>query len=392
MRNVKLALRTLFRTPFVTIVAILSLALGIGANAAIYSLFDQILLRPLPVAQPDRLVNFVGPGPQYGSNSCNSAGDCDEVFSYPMFRDLQRANTAFSGIAGHFLFGVNVAMAGKTAINGRGVFVSGSYFPVLGVRPALGRLLTPNDDQTIGGHYVAVLSYDYWANQLGSDPNVVGKQLVVNGKSMTILGVAPEGFFGTTKGERPYVFVPITMRGVMNTGWTGYEDRQCYWIYLFGRLKPGATIEQGAASINAVYSHLINDTEASLQKGMSAKTLAQFKAKKLVLHDGRRGQSSMIKESRTPLLLLFSITAIVLLIACANIANLLLARAANRTMEMAVRLSLGATRRQLIGQVLTESVLLAILGGLVSVLVAHWRSSGSPQCCRRRAWSTCSSG
>jgi len=376
MRNVKLALRTLFRTPFVTIVAILSLALGIGANAAIYSLFDQILLRPLPVAQPDRLVNFVGPGPQYGSNSCNSAGDCDEVFSYPMFRDLQRANTAFSGIAGHFLFGVNVAMAGKTAINGRGVFVSGSYFPVLGVRPALGRLLTPNDDQTIGGHYVAVLSYDYWANQLGSDPNVVGKQLVVNGKSMTILGVAPEGFFGTTKGERPYVFVPITMRGVMNTGWTGYEDRQSYWIYLFGRLKPGATIEQGAASINAVYSHLINDTEASLQKGMSAKTLAQFKAKKLVLHDGRRGQSSMIKESRTPLLLLFSITAIVLLIACANIANLLLARAANRTMEMAVRLSLGATRRQLIGQVLTESVLLAILGGLVSVLVAHWTLVG----------------
>ena len=376
MRNVKLALRTLFRTPFVTIVAILSLALGIGANAAIYSLFDQILLRPLPVSQPDRLVNFVGPGPQYGSNSCNSAGDCDEVFSYPMLRDLERANTAFSGIAGHFLFGVNVAMAGKTAINGRGVFVSGSYFPVLGVRPALGRLLTPNDDQTISGHYVVVLSDDYWANQLGGEPSVVGQQLVVNGKSMTILGVAPEGFFGTTKGERPYVFVPITMRSVMNTGWTGFEDRQSYWIYLFGRLKPGATIEQASASINTVYSHLINDTEASLQKGMSAKTLAQFKAKRLVLHDGSKGQSYMIKESRTPLLLLFSITAIVLLIACANIANLLLARAANRTMEMAVRLSLGATRRQLIGQVLTESVLLAILGGLVSVLVAQWTLVG----------------
>jgi len=376
MRNVKLALRTLFRTPFVTIVAILSLALGIGANAAIYSLFDQILLRPLPVAQPERLVNFVGPGPQYGSNSCNAAGDCNEVFSYPMFRDLEMAKTAFSGIAGHFLFGVNVAMPGRTAINGRGVFVSGSYFPLLGIRPALGRLLTPNDDQTIGGHYVAVLSYDYWANQLGSDPSVVGKQLVVNGHPMTILGVAPEGFFGTTKGEHPYVFVPLTMRAVMNTGWTGFEDRTSYWIYLFGRLKPGATIEQGSASINTVYSHLINDVEVPLQKGMSAKTMAQFKAKKLVLNDGRKGQSSMIKESRTPIVLLFSITAIVLLIACANIANLLLARAANRNMEMAVRLSLGATRRQLIVQLLTESVLLAVLGGLASVLVAHWTLVG----------------
>jgi putative ABC transport system permease protein len=376
MRNVKLALRTLFRTPFVTVVAILSLALGIGANAAIYSLFDQILLRPLPVAQPDRLVNFVGPGPQYGSNSCNSAGNCDEVFSYPMFRDLEKAKTAFSGIAGHFLFGVNVAMPGRTAINGRGVFVSGSYFPVLGIRPALGRLLTPNDDQTIGAHYVTVLSYDYWANQLGSDPGVVGKQLVVNGHPMTILGVAPEGFFGTTKGEHPYVFVPMTMRAVMNAGWTGFDNRTTYWIYLFGRLKPGATIEQASASINTVYSHLINDVEVPLQKGMSAKTMAQFKAKKIVLHDGRKGQSSMIKESRTPITLLFSITAIVLLIACANIANLLLARAANRTMEMAVRLSLGATRRQLIAQVLTESVLLALLGGLASVVVAHWTLVG----------------
>src|SRR5690348_1402718 len=165
MRNVKLAFRTLFRTPFVTIVAVLSLALGIGANAAIYSLFNQMLLRPLPVPQPERLVNFAAPGPQNGSNSCNQAGDCHEVFSYPMFRDLEKANTAFSGIAGHFLFGVNVAMTGQTPVNGLGVFISGSYFPVLGIHPALGRLLTPNDDQIIGGHDVAVLSYPFWETQ-----------------------------------------------------------------------------------------------------------------------------------------------------------------------------------------------------------------------------------
>src|ERR1043165_2316821 len=139
--NLKLAFRTLFKTPFVTIVAILSLALGIGANAAIFSMFDTILLQSLPVTEPTRLVNLAAPGPQQGSNSCNQAGDCDEVFSYPMFRDIEKAETSFSGIAGHFLFGISVAMPGQTPVTGDGVFVSGSYFSVLGVRPALGRLI-----------------------------------------------------------------------------------------------------------------------------------------------------------------------------------------------------------------------------------------------------------
>ncbi|MEP6690992.1 MAG: ABC transporter permease [Gemmatimonadaceae bacterium] len=376
MRRLTTAFRTLFRAPFLTTVAILSLALGIGANAAIYSLFNQMLLQPLPVPAPDRLVNFAAPGPQNGGNSCNSAGGCDEVFSYPMFRDLQRASTAFSGIAGHFLFGVNVAMTGQTPVNGRGVFVSGSYFPVLGVRPVLGRLLTPNDDQTIGAHYVAVLGYDFWNTQFGADPAIVNKQITVNGQQMTVVGVAAPGFSGTTLAERPLVFVPISMRAVMNPGWTGFERRNQYWVYLFGRLKPDATMEQARRSINAAYVPIINDVEVPLQKGISAQTMAKFKAKKVTLADGRKGQSSMARESRVPLLLLFSITAIVLLIACANIANLLLARAATRAMEMAIRLSLGATRGQLITQVLTESVLLAALGGLASVVVAHWTLIG----------------
>src|SRR5215470_9093553 len=182
MLNLKFALRTLFKTPFVTTVAILSLALGIGANAAIFSLFNEILLQPLPVSHPERLVNLAAPGPSPGSNSCNQAGGCDEIFSYPMFRDLEKASTAFSGVAAHRLFSVNLAMTGQTPISGRAMLVSGSYFPTLGIRPALGRLFTVDDDRTIGGHYVAVLDYAYWENQLGSNPNVVGQKMVINGQ------------------------------------------------------------------------------------------------------------------------------------------------------------------------------------------------------------------
>ncbi|HWJ13522.1 MAG TPA: ABC transporter permease [Gemmatimonadaceae bacterium] len=380
MRNVKFALRTLFKTPFVTTVAILSLALGIGANAAIFSLFNEMLLQPMPVSHPEQLVDLGAPGPMPGSNSCNQAGSCEEIFSYPMFRDLEAAKTAFSSIAAHRAFSVNLAMTGQTPINGRGMLVSGSYFPTLGVRPALGRLFTRDDDRTIGGHYIVVLSYAYWENQLGANPNVVGQKMTINGQQMTIIGVGPRGFDGTTLGERPYIFVPITMRAVMSPGSGGsFKNRQSYWAYLFARLKPGATIEQGRAAINAVYKPIINDVEAPLQKGMSQQTMTKFRAKVITVADGRRGQSSMHKEAKTPLLLLFAITGIVLLIACANIANLLLARAANRSMEMAVRLSLGATRRQLVTQLLTESVLLALLGGMVSLVVAYWTLNGIVQ-------------
>ena len=372
MRSLKLGLRTLAKAPVITGVAILSLALGIGANAAIFSLFDQMVLRALPVQEPGRLVNFANPGPKPGSTSCGNAGGCDEVFSYAMFRDLeQQARSSFEGIAAHVPFGANLAYANQT-ISGQGILVSGSYFPLLGVRPALGRLLTPEDDQTIGAHYVTVLSHGYWQNRLGADPTVLNQTIVVNGQAMTIVGVTARGFEGTTLGAQPDLFVPITMRGVMVRGFDGFDNRRSYWAYLFSRLKPGATIEQASAEINTIYRPIINDVEAELQQAMSDQTMARFRDKRIVLADGRRGQSSLHAEVKTPLTLLLTITGVVLLIACANIANLLLARGAGRSQEMAIRGSLGAGRAQLVGQLLLESCLLAVLGGIGGILVARW--------------------
>jgi predicted permease len=377
MRNLRLASRTLLKTPVVTSVAVVSLALGIGANAAIFSLFNQILLRPLPVAEPERLVNLEAPGPKPGSDNCNQAGGCDEVFSYPMFRDLQRDQEVFTDIAAHRTFGLNVTYEGQT-ISGQGVEVSGSYFPALRLIPALGQLLGPEVDEPIGGHPLVVVSHDFWQSRLDADPDVIGDAILVNGQPMTITGVAPAGFRGTTLGSRPMIFVPITMRGVLSAIWSGtatFEDRRSYWVYLFARLRPEVSIEQARAGLEPLYRSLLSEVEAPLQVNMSEQTMARFLSKPIPIEDGRRGQSSMDEEAGAPLLLLFGVTVIVLLIACANIANLLLAKSAVRAPEMAVRLSIGASRRHLLTQLLTESCLLALVGGVVGLVVARWTLS-----------------
>jgi predicted permease len=366
------AVRALVRTPLVSLVAILSLALGIGANAAIFSLFDQMLLRPLPVPDPGQLVNLGAPGPKPGSQSCGRPGGCDTVFSYPMIRDLQRVQRVFTGIAAHRPFGVNLAYRGQT-LNGDGLLVSGTYFPVLGLKPALGRLLNEGDDGTAGEPHVVVLSHGYWRTRFDESPDVLNQALIVNGQPMTIVGVAPAGFEGTTLGSAPHVFVPMTMRDAMEATFKGsLENRRAYWAYAFARLRPGTTVEQAAASMNVSYAAIISDVEAPLQKGMSDQTMKQFRARRLTVQADSRGQSQVHKEAKTPLVLLLSVTGLVLLIACANIANLLLARAAGRSAEMAVRLSIGASRWRLVKQLLTEAGLLAVAGGALGLLVARW--------------------
>jgi predicted permease len=370
MRSLKFAFRTLAGTPFVTAVAIVSLALGIGATTGIFSVFHQVLLQSLAVPDPSALVNLSAPGPKPGFGTCGRAGDCEVVFSYAMFRDLQKTHTVFTDIAAHVGFAAHLAYEAQTS-SGEGLLVSGSYFPVLELQPALGRLLNSNDDKLVGESRVVVLSYNCWSSRFGLDPTVLNKQIIVNGQSLTVVGVAPKGFDGTTIGMRPAVFVPITLRSLLDDD-TGWSLRTDYWAYLFARLRPGVSIEAARASLGTEYHAIINDVEAPLQKDMSGQTMARFRAKPILLAPGGRGQSVVPDEAKTPLRLLLGVTAFVLLIACANIANLLLARSAARAGEIAIRLSIGASRARLIGQLLTESLLLAGLGGIVGLVVAHW--------------------
>ena len=375
MTNIRLALRVLLTTPIVTSVAIVSLALGIGANAAIFSLYSQLMLRPLPVVEPERLVNLEAPGPKGGSSSssCDGAGGCGEVFSYPMFRDLRRDQTVFTDIVAHRGFGANVAYRGRT-LSVQGMQVSGSYFPTLGLAPAVGRLFGPEVDEPIGGHPVVVLSHEFWQSDLGGTRDVLGEPLVVNGQPLTIVGVAPAGFRGTTFNLPSKVFVPVTMHDRLSprAGGGRFGNRESYWLYLFARLEPGVSREQARAAVEPLYRGILTEVEAPLLVGASDDTRARFVARTLPIEDGRRGQSGLHDMAGPILILLLVVTAVVLLVACANVANLLLARSAARASEMAVRLAVGASRRHLLAQLLTESCVLAALGGAVGLLVAQW--------------------
>lgn len=369
--DLRYSLRQLRRSPGFSSVVVVSLALGIGGNAAIFSLFDQVLVRPLPVADPHELVNLSAPGPKPGSTSCGVAGDCDLVFSYAMFRDLETQQDALAGLAAHVSFGANLATGDETS-SGSGMLVSGSYFPLLGLQPALGRLFAPDDDRTVGAHPLAILGHDFWINRYGGDPGVLDRIITVNGTPFTIVGVAPEGFTGTTLGVRPDLYVPLTMRGVVQAGFTGFDNRRSYWAYVFGRLRPEVPLAEASQRLNILYRGILEEVEVPLQEGMTEQTMARFRAKEVGVEPGARGQSSVHEEGRVPLYLLMGITGMVLIIACANIANLLMARGAGRAQEMAVRSSLGAGRGRLLGQLITEAMVLAVLGGAASLLVARW--------------------
>jgi putative ABC transport system permease protein len=366
MTQIRVILRSLARTPGFTVIAILSLALGIGANTAIFSLLDQVLLRMLPVKNPRELVFLYHPGPAQGHVWNDEDGG--PSFSYPMFRELQKEQTSFTGIAAARLASASISYR-NSAQNGEADTVSGNYFDVLGVHAAMGRVFTEDDDRLPGERAIAVLRYDYWVSRFGADASVLNQALMVNGFPFTIVGVAQKGFECEKPGSAPDVFVPITMRKEIMPGWDAFGDRKDYWATLFARLKPGVTREQADAAINVSYRAQL-EHDIQLLSRPSATFLAQFRAKKMVLKPGEYGRGGLRDDSREPALLLMGMTALVLLISCANVANLQLARAAARSREIAVRLAIGASRSQLIRQLLLEACLLSIAGGALGLMAA----------------------
>src|SRR5690349_15998968 len=375
MNQLKLALRQLRLRPGLSFVVIVMLALGIGATTAMFSLYHQILLRPLPVPEPERLVNLAAPGPKPGGGIQDlGLNDREAQFSYPMFRDLEKAQTGFTGIAAYVDYLANLSFEDRPT-SGRVYMVSGSYFDVLSLRPALGRFLRPEDEPRVGEGAVAVLSYEFSQRIFGGDAAVVGKTLTVNGHSLEVVGVAPEGFRGTNIGVRTDVFVPLTLAPMVMSGLLGpqmFEARQGYWIYLFARLKPGVTLERAAAQLNGIYAGVLNDVEAPQLNAaqLPEGTLDRFRAREIVFSPGAQGQSLIAGQAARPLTMLLVVTVLVLLIVCVNIANLLLARGAARAGEMATRASLGASRGWLVRQLLCESFVLIAIGGLASLAVA----------------------
>jgi putative ABC transport system permease protein len=371
MHAIRLTIRSLARTPLFTLTAVASLALGIGANTAIFSMMDRVLLRKLPVRSPEELVFLYDYGPRQGSISSDEQGS---PFSYPAFREMQSTQTPFTGLAGTRSTAANLAYKG-TAVSGSAHMVSGNYFQILGVGAAIGRLVGEEDDKTGGGHPVVVLAHAYWKSRFGADPSVLNQTFIVNGHPMTIVGVAQSGFVGEKPGTAPDVFVPISMKREMTPGWDGLKDRKDYWVTLFGRLKPGTTLEQADTAINVVFREQLEQDVALL--GRPSQDFRQkFRAKKVVLKAGTYGRGNFREQGRNPLLLLGGMTVLVLLIACANVANLQLARAAARTREIAVRLAIGASRGQLIRQLLLESWLIAASGAVLGLAVAHWTIRG----------------
>src|SRR5271165_1469806 len=370
MTDLRFAVRTLNKTGVVSLVAIVSLALGIGANTAIFSVLDQLLLRKLPVQAPDQLVNLSANGPHGGSTSAGIAGPTASVFSYPMFRDLEQRQTVFTGVAGHLSTDINLSYK-KQTFSGQGMLVSGSYFPLLEVVPAAGRLFTPNDDKAAGASPVAVLGHGYWTSHFNQSGSVVSDQILINGVSFTVIGVAPEGFLGTSLGVIPDVYVPLSMREAIQPDWKGLDNRRSYWVYLFARLKPGISPTQAQAAMNQLFHGIIQDVDLPLHKGNSDRFRQQFRDQIMTLAPGAHGQSEVLVHAAAPMTILLSITGFVLLIACANVANLLLAKSAGRGREICIRLAVGAQRGQLIRQLLTESILLATAGGLAGLAVSY---------------------
>jgi predicted permease len=384
-QDVRYGIRMLLKKPGFTLVAVLSLALGIGANTAIFSLLDAVLIKTLPVEQPEQLVLF-GNGQNQGMTNSFPAESTD-LFSYPFYRQVQQRTDVFSGVAS--LLSIPWDVHGFVNTSGdieqlQVQLVSGSYFPVLGINAGLGRVLTEADDQNPGGHPVTVVSYAWWQQRLGGDPAAVGKTITIDNVAYTIVGVAPREFFGTTVGSAPDLWVPLAMEKQMPPAhWDGRNAEDVQALFIIGRLKPGVTAPQAHSVVNLLFTQSL---QARAGSQPTAQRLKQIQGANIQLTPVSRGLSTLREEFSLSLRVLMGVVALVLLIASANVANLLLAHGAARSREFAVRLAVGAARIRLARQLFTESALLALLGGIVGVALSWWGSrllllmaSGGPE-------------
>ena len=365
--DLRLALRGLRRNPLFASVAILSLALGIGANTAIFTLIDQILLRKLPVAAPEQLVMLYQQGSHNGSNMGM------RMHSYPIYQDYQQRAEPLSEVLCRRLIEASVSVDNQTE-RVQAEMVSGNFFTMLGVKPAIGRVFnSQEDDQTYQGHPVVVLGYDYWVSRFATDPGVVGKKILVNNFPMTIVGVSAQGFAGIDPARSPQIRVPVQMKPMMAPDWTWLrmDDRRARWIQVFARLKPGYTVESAQAPLQGLFTQIrAHEMTLPAAKDWSAYSREQFMKGRLLVTGAAMGFSGIRNDFSTALVVLMCMVGLVLLIACANVANLLIARGFLRQREIAVRLSLGASRRQLVRQLLVESLVLSFIGGVAGLAIS----------------------